>query len=61
MVPPVAVRHALSADVVDEILRAGLRVIVLAALIVAINLHPPASFCARKKTPLLASLVVTWR
>ena len=59
--PPVAVRHALSADVVDEILRAGLRVIVLAALIVAINLHPPRLLLRTKKDPLLASLVVTWR
>lgn len=58
MMPPVAEGHALPADVVDEVLRAGLRVIVLAVLIVAVNLHPPASFCARKKTPSLASLTV---
>lgn len=49
MVPPVAVRHALPADVVDEILRAGLRVIVLAVLIVAINLHPPRLLLRTKK------------
>ena len=47
--PPVAVRHALPADVVDEILRAGLRVIVLAALVVAINLHPPRLLLRTKK------------
>ena len=49
MMPPVAVRHALTADVVDEILRAGLRVIVLAALVVAINLHPPRLLLRTKK------------
>lgn len=47
--PPVAEGHALPADVVDEILRAGLRVIVLAAFVVAINLHPPRLLLRTKK------------
>ena len=49
MVPPVAEGHALPADVIDEALRAGLRVIVLASLIVAINLHPPRLLLRTKK------------